>query len=110
MTQLKVNDLVERQDRLDVMMEALMGKIDKMSIDIISKHDIPSGKGKEVKRSTWWALSSSDENIAENSNVDEKDDVVNHGRKFCTYQNLLYETWLGREFGGRVRPNRDLSQ
>jgi hypothetical protein len=49
-TQSNVKDLVERQDRLEVMMEALMGKIDKLSIKMISRHDVSSCKVKKVKR------------------------------------------------------------
>jgi hypothetical protein len=36
--------------------------------------------------------------------------MVNHGRKSRTHQNLLYETWPMREFGGRIWPNKDFNQ
>ena len=51
MTQLKAKDLVEIQDRLKVMMKALMGKIDELSTEMISKHDFHSYKEHEAKRS-----------------------------------------------------------
>jgi hypothetical protein len=82
------------------MMEALMGKMDKLSIEMINRHDVPSSKEKEVKRPTRQALSFPDESVAENFN-DEEDAVVNHGRKSHTHQNPLYKTWPMREFGGR---------
>jgi hypothetical protein len=44
-------DFIERQDRLYVMMEVLMGKMDKLSNKMIILHDIPSCKGNEIKRS-----------------------------------------------------------
>jgi hypothetical protein len=34
------------------MMEALKRKMDKLSKEMISKHDVPSRKGNEIKRST----------------------------------------------------------
>jgi len=40
MTQSKMKNLVERQNILEVMMEALMEKLDKLSIKMISRHDI----------------------------------------------------------------------
>jgi hypothetical protein len=52
MTQLKAKDLVEIQDRLKVMMKALMGKIDELSTEMISRHDFLSSKEHEAKRST----------------------------------------------------------
>jgi len=45
-------DLVKKQDRLEIMMEALKRKMDKLSKEMISKHDVPSRKGNEIKRST----------------------------------------------------------
>jgi len=42
-----------------------------------------------------------DENVAENSDDDEDNDVVNHGRKSYTHQNPLYETRPKTGFGGR---------
>jgi len=39
-TQSKMKNLVERQNILEVMMEALMEKLDKLSIKMISRHDI----------------------------------------------------------------------
>jgi len=46
------NDLIKKQEKLEVMMEVLMGKMYKLSIEIISRHDVHSRKGNEVKRST----------------------------------------------------------
>ena len=45
-------------------METLMRKIDKLNNEIISKHDISSRKGKDIKTSTRWALFSPDKNVA----------------------------------------------
>jgi hypothetical protein len=42
MTQLKAKNLIERQDSLEVMIETLMGNTDKLSIEMIWRHDIPS--------------------------------------------------------------------
>jgi len=81
MTQLNVKDLIERQDKLEVMMDALMGKIHRLSTKMINKHNVPYHKRKEVKRSTRRALSHLDKCVSKNSN----DDVVNHGRKSCTH-------------------------
>jgi hypothetical protein len=39
-TQSKTKNLVERQNILEVMMEALMEKLDKLSTKMISRHDI----------------------------------------------------------------------
>lgn len=51
-TQLKAKDFVKIQDWLEVMMKALMGKMDKMSIEMIRRQDVPSLKEKKIKRST----------------------------------------------------------
>jgi hypothetical protein len=48
---LKAKDFVKIQDWLEVMMEALMGKMDKMSIEMIRRQDVPSHKEKKIKRS-----------------------------------------------------------
>jgi hypothetical protein len=93
-----VKDLVERQDMLEVIMEALMGNIDKLSIKMINRHNVPCRKGKKVKRSTRRALSYLDKCVAKNSNGNEEDDVVNHGTKSYTHQNPLYETGPRRDF------------
>jgi hypothetical protein len=77
-------------------MEALMGKMDKMSIEMIRRQDVPSHKEKKIKRSPRWTLSSLDESVAENFNDDKDDDVVNHVIKSHTHQNSLYETQLMR--------------
>jgi ribosomal protein L37AE/L43A len=45
-------------------MKALMRKIDKLNNEMISKHDVPSCKRKEIKRFTRWALFSPNKNIA----------------------------------------------
>jgi hypothetical protein len=45
-------------------MEALKRKMDKLSKEMISKHDVPSRKGNEIKRSTRWVLFSPDKNVA----------------------------------------------
>jgi GTP-binding protein EngB required for normal cell division len=50
-TQSKTKDLIERQHRLKVMMEVLVGKMDKLSTKMNNRHDIPC-KENEVKRST----------------------------------------------------------
>ena len=103
-----MKDLVERQDRLEVMMEVLMRKMDKLSIKIISRHDVPShNKKKEVKKSIRRVFSHLHKSVVENS---DDDDIVNHGRKSHIHQNPLYETQPIREFGGRFKPNRDFSQ
>jgi len=78
MTQSKTKNLIERQDSLEVMIEALMGNIDKLSIEMIWRHDIPSREGKEVKMSTRRALSPQGENVAENFDDDKEDNLVNH--------------------------------
>jgi seryl-tRNA synthetase len=108
MTQSKAKDLVERQDRLEVTIEALMRKMDKLSIEIISVHDVPSHNEKEVKRSTRQALSPPHKSIVENS--DDDDDVVNHKRKSHTHQNSINKTRPRREFGGRFCPNKEFNQ
>jgi len=91
------------------MIETLIGKMDKLNTKMISKHDVLSCKGNKVKKSTTRAYSPQNESIVENFD-DDKDDIVNHGRKSCIHQNSLYETWPRREFGGRFWPNRDFSQ
>ena len=93
MTWSKTNNFVERQDKLEVMIEALMRNMDKLSIEMISRHDVHRCKRKEVKRSTKWALSPIDENVVENYDEKEKDDVVNHGMKSHMHQNPLYKTY-----------------
>jgi hypothetical protein len=55
-----------------------MRNIDKLSIEMIWRHDIPSREGKEVKMSTRRALSPQGENVAENFDDDKEDDLVNH--------------------------------
>jgi GTP-binding protein EngB required for normal cell division len=50
-TQSKTKDLIERHPRLKVMMEVLVGKMDKLSTKMNNRHDIPC-KENEVKRST----------------------------------------------------------
>jgi len=65
-----------------------MGKIDKLSTKVISRHDIPSRKGNEVERSFRRALSPLDENVAKNYDNNE-DDVVNHERK-SQHTKILY--------------------
>ena len=50
--QSKVKVLVERQDRWEVIIEVLMGKMGKLSIEMNNRYDVPSCKGKEVKRTT----------------------------------------------------------
>jgi len=77
---------------------------------MISRHDVPSRKGKEVKRYIRRALSSLDESVIENSDDDEKNDVVNHGRKSLTHQNPFYKTRHIREFGGRFWSNETFIQ
>lgn len=47
-TQLKEKDLAERQDKLDVMIKVLMRKMDKLSTQMIDRHDIFSYKINEV--------------------------------------------------------------
>jgi len=84
--------------------------MDKLSVMMISRHDVPSRKGKEVKRYIRRALSSLDESVIENSDDDEKNDVVNHGRKSLTHQNPLCKTWHIREFGGRFWSNETFIQ
>lgn len=39
-TQSNMKNLVQRQNRLEVIMEALMEKLDKLSTKMISRHDI----------------------------------------------------------------------
>jgi tetrahydromethanopterin S-methyltransferase subunit B len=56
-TQSKMEDLLERQDKLEVMIEALMRKMDKLSTEMITRHDVPSRKGNEIKRFSRQALS-----------------------------------------------------
>jgi len=73
-----------------------MGKMDKMSIEMIRRQDVPSHKKKKIKRYTRWTLSSLDESVAENFDDNKDDDVVNHVIKSHTHQNSLYETQLMR--------------
>jgi len=75
-----------------------MGKIDKLSIKLINRHNVPCRKGKKVKKSTRRALSYLDKCVAKNSNGNEEEDVVNHGTKSYTHQNPLYETGPRRDF------------
>ena len=89
MTQLKAKDLVEIQDRLKVMMKALMGKIDELSTEMISKHDFHSYKEHEAKRSTRWAFSLLDKTVEENFDDDEEESVVNHGKSLI-HTKILY--------------------
>jgi hypothetical protein len=110
MTQSKAKDLVESQDRLEVTIEALMRKMDKLSIEIISVHDVPSHNEKEVKRSTRQAFSPPHKSIVENSDDDDDDDIVNHKRKSRTHQNSINKTRPRREFGGRFCPNKEFNQ
>jgi len=63
----------------------------KLNNKMISKHDVLSYKENKVKKSTTRAYSPQNESIVENFD-DDKDDIVNHGRKSCTHQNSLYET------------------
>jgi oligoribonuclease (3'-5' exoribonuclease) len=76
-----MKDLVERKDRFEVMMEALIGKMVKLSTKMISRYNVPSCKGNKTKRLTRRALSPPDESVAENSYYEDEDDVVNHARK-----------------------------
>jgi len=39
------------------MIEALMGKMDKLSTKMITRYDVPSRKGNEIKRFTRQSLS-----------------------------------------------------
>jgi tetrahydromethanopterin S-methyltransferase subunit B len=52
-----MEDLLERQDKLEVMIEALMRKMDKLSTEMNTRHDVPSRKGNEIKRFNRQALS-----------------------------------------------------
>ena len=85
-----MKNLVKNQDRLKVMMKALMGKITRM----ISRHYILSRKGKKIKNSTVRAFSPLDESVVKNSNDgdEDDDDVVNNEMKSRIHHNLLYET------------------
>lgn len=84
MTQSKAKDLVKRQDRLEVKIEVLMGTMDKLNIEMISRHNIHSCKENKVKvllnEHFLFQIK-----VAENSG-DDKKNIVNHGRKFCTHQ------------------------
>jgi hypothetical protein len=88
-------------------MKALMGKMNKLSTKMISRHDVLSLKGNEIKRFTRQALSHPNESVVENLDNDEDDDVVNHRKKSRTYQNPLYKTRPMREFGGRFQPREE---
>jgi hypothetical protein len=88
MTLSKTKNLVERQDKLEVMIEALMRNMGKLSTEMISRHDIHSRKEKEVKMFTKRALSPLDKSVAKNHDDEDDDDVVNHGIKSHTNQNL----------------------
>jgi len=89
MTQLKANDLVEIQDRLKVMMKALIGKIDELSTEMISRHDVHSYKEHEAKRSTRWAFSLLDKSVEETFDDEEDESVVNH-EKSLIHTKILY--------------------
>jgi hypothetical protein len=90
------------------MMKVLMGKMDKLStkmnnlIFLVKKMRL-----KGLLDEHFFPL---DENVAENSDDDEDNDVVNHGRKSYTHQNPLYETRPKTGFGGRFQSNYDFSQ
>ena len=76
MTQSKAKDLVKRQDRLEVNIEILMGKMDKLNIEMISRHNIHSCKENKVKgllnEHFLFQIK-----VAENSS-DDKKNIVNH--------------------------------
>ena len=59
LTQSKMKDLEEREDRLKVTIKTLMGKMDNLSTKMISRYYVPSNKGNDVKMSTKRALFSS---------------------------------------------------
>jgi len=67
-------------------MEVLMGKMYKLSIEIISRHDVHSRKGNEVKRSTKWVFCSPNESVTETFN---DDNIVNYGRKLYKIKHYL---------------------
>jgi hypothetical protein len=48
-TRSKAKDLIERHDKLEVMMKTLMKTIDKSSTEMISKHYVPSHKKMRLK-------------------------------------------------------------
>jgi len=71
------------------MMEALMGKIDKLSIKMISRHYVSSCKVKKAKTFIRRALFPSNESVAENFDDDKKEDVVNH-EKSLVHTKVFY--------------------
>jgi hypothetical protein len=67
-------------------MKVLMGKMYKLSIEMISRYNVHSHKGNEVKRSTKWVFSSPNESVTETFN---DDNIINYGRKSCTRSNII---------------------
>jgi len=77
---------------------------------MISRQGVPSHKKKIVKMHTIKATMN-DESVGDNSEEEEeKEDVVDYGRKFWMQQSLVYESWPRKRMRGRSRPTNIFGQ